>query len=152
MDIADLLSDDLNNNENDLLDNDITLNLKSSPYIALGDLSAKQSNEISIIHVNVQNITTLHKLDKIEMLMTQHSSDVISFTETYLTNSNQSLYKFNNYNEYHKPRRTYGGEISCYVNSKHVSSRIETPVLTNETIGEFLGHFGWKVLMYTHSI
>ena len=104
------------------------------------NIPSKNIDEFSILRANVQNLTSLHKLQHLELLLSRHASDVCSLTETYLTNINRDLYKVKAYNVYHSTRDKYGGGVSCLVKTTIKSSEFKIPdnLLPSELVGEFL--------------
>ena len=135
-------------NDATLLGNRINENIRlySSDYYRpsqLLNLSYAQ-NVFSLIHFNINNITSYQKFDNICDILWRFAYKFIAVTETCLNGNNCQVYQIPDYVSFHKPRKAIrkenSGGISCFVLAEFKPIIYEIPknLLPNEQVAEFL--------------
>ena len=81
---------------------------------------------IKVSHVNINSITSPHRLDELSDFADSSGTDILMLTETKLDNTiHPSLYKLDNYHEpYLKNRSRHGGGVAVYFKSSLAAKRL----------------------------
>ena len=90
-----------------------------------GPANSNQKN-LTISHVNINSVTSPHRLDELSDFADSSRTDILMLTETKLDNTvHPRLYKLHNYHEpYLKNRSRHGGGVAMYLNASLAAKRL----------------------------
>ena len=84
-----------------------------------GSMALRNTGSVtfSVLHFNVRGITGNHRYNELEVFLASKNPTVVGLCETFLTESNYSLFNFTGFTEIHKPRSDGrgGGGVSLLI-------------------------------------